>query len=112
MIRDGKLVALAISTNQRSAVLPELPTIAEAGVPDAQFDFWIGLLAPAKMSREIVAKLNSELERVLEQAEVRQRLAALGAEPMPMSPTQFDAYMREQFTSLGRLMKAAGVTAK
>jgi tripartite-type tricarboxylate transporter receptor subunit TctC len=79
MIRDGKLVALAISANRRSAVLPELPTIAEAGVPDAQFDFWIGLLAPAKTPQQIVAKLNAEIERVLGQPEVRQRLAALGA---------------------------------
>jgi len=109
MIRDGKLVALAVSSSRRSAVLPDLPTIAEAGVPGGEFDFWIGLLAPAKTPPEIVAKLNSEIARDLEQPEVRERLATLGAEPMPMSPAQFDAYMREQFTALGRVVKAAGV---
>jgi len=109
MIRDGKLVALAVSSSRRSAVLPDLPTIAEAGVPGGEFDFWIGLLAPAKTPPEIVAKLNSEIARDLEQPEVRERLATLVAEPMPMSPAQFDAYMREQFTALGRVVKAAGV---
>ncbi|MDQ2962162.1 MAG: tripartite tricarboxylate transporter substrate binding protein [Pseudomonadota bacterium] len=112
MIRDGKLLALAVSSSRRAAVLPDLPTIAEAGVPDAQFDFWIGLLAPAKTPREIVAKLNIEIARILEQSDVRQRLAGLGVEPMPMSAAQFEGYMREEFTTLGRVMKAAGVTAK
>ena len=110
MIRDGKMVALAVSSSRRSAVLPDLPTIAEAGVPDAQFDFWIGLLAPAKTSREIVAKLNTEIARILDEPEVRQRLTALGVELLPMGPAHFDAYMREEFTSLGHIMKAAGVT--
>jgi tripartite-type tricarboxylate transporter receptor subunit TctC len=112
MIREGKLVALAVSSSRRSAVLQDLPTIAEAGVPGAEFDFWIGLLAPAKTPQEIVARLNSEIAHILAQPEIRQRLAALGVEPMPMSPTQFDAYMREQFTALGSVMKAAGVKAE
>jgi len=111
MIRDGKLTALAVSSSRRSAVLPELPTMAEAGVPGAEFDFWIGLLAPAKTPQELVAKLNSEIARDLERPDVRQRLAALGVEPMPLSPGEFDAYMREQFTALGRVVKAAGVKA-
>jgi tripartite-type tricarboxylate transporter receptor subunit TctC len=109
MIRDGKLTALAVSSSRRSAALPELPTMAEAGVPDAEFDFWIGLLAPAKTPPEIVAKLNGEIGRIIEQPDVGQRLAALGAEPMPMSPGEFDRYMRDQFTVLGRIVKAAGV---
>ena len=111
MIRDGKLTALAVSSSRRSAVLPELPTMAEAGVLGAEFDFWIGLLAPAKTPQELVAKLNSEIARDLERPDVRQRLAALGVEPMPLSPGEFDAYMREQFTALGRVVKAAGVKA-
>ena len=110
MIRDGKLVALAVSSARRSAALPELPTIAEAGVPGAEFDFWIGLLAPAKTPREIVTKLNNEIARILGEPDVKQRLDALGVEPMAMSPPQLDAYMREEYLSLGRVMKAAGVT--
>jgi tripartite-type tricarboxylate transporter receptor subunit TctC len=68
------------------------------------------LLAPAKTPREIVTKLHDEIARILAEPEVTQRLAALGADPMPMSPARFDAYMREEHQSLGRAMKAAGVT--
>jgi tripartite-type tricarboxylate transporter receptor subunit TctC len=110
MIREGKLIALAVSSSRRSAALPELPTIAEADVPDASFDFWVGLLAPAKTPQELVSKLNGEIAHVLAEPDVRERLAALGAEPMPMSPGEFDRYMREEFVTLGRTMKAAGVT--
>jgi len=110
MIRDGKLVALAVSSGRRSATLPDVPTIAEAGVPGAEFEFWIGLLAPAKTPREIVAKLHGEIARTLAEPEVSHRLAALGVESMPMSPERFDAYMREEYVSLGRVVKAAGVT--
>lgn len=110
MIRDGKLAALAVSSGRRSAALPDVPTIAEAGVPGGEFEFWIGLLAPAKTPREIVTKLHDEIARILAEPEVTQRLTALGADPMPMSPARFDAYMREEHQSLGRAMKAAGVT--
>jgi tripartite-type tricarboxylate transporter receptor subunit TctC len=112
MIRDGKLIALAVSSSRRSAVLPELPSVAEAGVPGAQFDFWVAPLAPAKTPREIVAKRNGEIAHDLERPEVRQRLASLGAEPVPMSPGEFDAYVREQFSALGHVVNAAGVKSE
>lgn len=111
-IRDQKLTALAVSSAKRASAFPELPTIAEAGVPGAQFDFWIGLLAPAKTSRPIVQKLNAEIANVLAQPETRERLRALGAEAMPMSPDAFDAFMRREFEELGRVMRAAGVKAE
>jgi len=106
-IRDGKVIALAVSTPARSAVLPEVPTIAEAGYPGGEFNFWIGLLAPAQTPREIVARLNAEVNKAMQSPESRQRLANLGAEPMPMSPEQFGAFLREEYESLGRIMRAA-----
>ncbi len=108
-VRDGRIVALAVSSEKRSPSLPEVPTMAEVGLPAAQFDFWIGVLAPAQTPRPIVNRLHNEISRALQQPEVQERLANLGAEPMPMRPEQFDAYMHEQLVSLGGLLRAAGV---
>jgi tripartite-type tricarboxylate transporter receptor subunit TctC len=110
-IRDRRLLALAVSSARRSAVLPEVPTIAEAGVPGARFDFWIGLLAPARTPRAIVRKLNGDIAAILHGFDMADRLAKLGAEPMPMTPEAFDAYMQSELATLGPIMKAAGVTS-
>jgi tripartite-type tricarboxylate transporter receptor subunit TctC len=110
-IRDGRLLGLAVSSKKRAPTLPEVPTIAEAGVPGAEFDFWIGVLAPGQTPRPIVHRLHDEFERALQLPEVRERHAKLGAEPMPMSPEQFDAAMREDLATLGALLRAAGVKA-
>lgn len=106
-IRDGRMRAIAVSTAKRSSALPDVPTVAEAGVPGFVFDFWIGLLAPAKTPRYIVNKLNLEVSKALAQPEVIERMAKLGAESMPMTPEQFDAYIKSEFTTLGAVMKAA-----
>jgi tripartite-type tricarboxylate transporter receptor subunit TctC len=106
-IREGRMRALAVSTAKRSTALPDVPTVAEAGLPGFVFDFWIGLLAPAKTPRPIVNKLNAEVRKALAQPEVLERLSKLGAEPMPMTPERFDAYIKEEFNTLGTIMKAA-----
>ncbi len=106
-IRDNRMRALAVSTAKRSSALPEVPTVAEAGLPGFVFDFWIGLLAPAKTPRTVVNKLNAEIAKILEQPAVKERMAKLGAESMPMKPEQFDAYIKEEFITLGAVMKAA-----
>ncbi len=106
-IRDNRMRALAVSTARRSSALPDVPTVAEAGVPGFVFDFWIGLLAPAKTPRPIVNKLNAEVRKVMAQPDVIERMAKLGAEPMPMAPERFDAYIKEEFNTLGAIMKAA-----
>jgi tripartite-type tricarboxylate transporter receptor subunit TctC len=106
-IRDNRMRALAVSTAKRSTALPDVPTVAEAGVPGFVFDFWIGLLAPAKTPRAIVNKLNAEVRKVMAQPDVVERMAKLGAEPMPMTPERFDAYIKEEYTTLGAIMKAA-----
>ena len=110
-IRDGRLLGLAVSSRKRAPTLPDVPTIAEAGVPGAEFDFWIGVLAPGQTPRPIVHRLHDEFERALQLPEVRERHAKLGAEPMPMSPEQFDTAMREDLATLGALLRAAGVKA-
>ena len=106
-IRDNRMRALAVSTAKRSSALPDIPTVAEAGLPGFVFDFWIGLLAPAKTPKAIVNKLNAEVRNLLQQPDVKDKLSKLGADPMPMSSEQFDAYIKEEFTTLGAVMKSA-----
>lgn len=111
-LRDGKLVALAVSTPQRIAALPEVPTIAEAGYPGGEFNFWVAMLAPRKTPRDIVGKLNGEINRALNTPEMKDRLAKLGGEPMTMSPEQFDVFIRQEHDVLGKVMRDAGVKAQ
>ena len=106
-IRDGRMRALAVSTAQRSSAMPDVPTVSEAGLPGFVFDFWIGMLAPAKTPRAVVNKLNTEIAKILEQPAVKERMAKLGAESMPMKPEQFDAYIKEEFITLGAVMRSA-----
>ena len=110
-IRGGKLMAVAVSSNARSTALPDTPTVAEAGVPGAEFNFWIGLLAPAKTSRDVVNKLNAEIGKILQSADGRERLSRLGAVPIALSPAQFDGFMRDESAALARVIKPrAGAT--
>lgn len=111
-IRGGQLLALAVSTPQRSAAFPDVPTIAEAGFPRGEFNFWVGMLAPAGTPREVLARLNAEVNKALQAPDMKERLAKLGAEPMSMAPEQFDAFLREEFNSLGEVMRAAGVKSQ
>ena len=107
-IRDGRLLALAVSSERRAPALAQVPTVAEAGVPGAQFDFWIGLLAPAKTPRPIVRRLNTDVAEILKSPDMAERLARLGADAMVMEPEAFDASMRKELATLGPIMKAAG----
>ena len=106
-IRDNRLRALAVSTAKRSSALPNVPTVAESGLPGFAFDFWIGMLAPSKTPKPVVAKINAEVARILALPEVKERMATLGAETMPMSPEQFDAYIKDEYTTLGAVMRTA-----
>ena len=106
-IRDNRMRAIAVSTVKRSSALPDIPTVAEAGLPGFVFDFWIGMLAPAKTPKAIVNKLNAEVRNILQLPDVKDRLSKLGADPMTMSSEQFDAYIKEDFTTLGAVMKSA-----
>jgi len=109
MIKDGKVLALAVGAAKRSSVLPDVPTTVEAGVPGSDYNFWVGLLAPAKTPRDIVARLNQEALKALQAPEVKERLASLGAEPMVMAPAEFDRYIQEEMASNAKIVKAAGI---
>jgi tripartite-type tricarboxylate transporter receptor subunit TctC len=111
-IRGGQLLALAVSTGKRSAALPDVPTIAEAGYPRSEFNFWVGMLAPAGTPREALNRLNAEIQKALAAPDMQERLAKLGAEPMSMSPEQFDSFLKEEYAVLGEVMRASGVKAQ
>ena len=93
-------------------MLPEAPSVVEAGFPQGVFNFWIGLLAPVKTPREIVRKLHDEIAHILLLPDVAERLKRLGAEPLALDPAQFDRYMAEEFQTLGAIMRGAGVKAQ
>jgi tripartite-type tricarboxylate transporter receptor subunit TctC len=109
LLKDGKLVALAVGSSKRSLALPDLPTTLEAGVPDSDYNFWVGMFAPAKVPRETVSRIYQETSKALHSAEVREKLARLGAEPMEYDPDRFNAYIRREIASNAALIKAAGI---
>ena len=108
-IRAGALVPLAVGSSRRASALPDVPTTAEAGVPGSEFNFWIGMMVPAKTPREIVNRLNAEVVKALALPEVRERFQQLGADPWTMTPEQFDAYIRAEIACNAPLVKAAGL---
>lgn len=108
-IRSGKLQALAVGTPQRSSQLPDVPTLAESGVTNAEYLFWIGMLVSSKTPRELITQLNQSTLKALQTPEVREKLNTLGAESLPMSPEQFDALIREELTANAAIVKAAGI---
>lgn len=110
-IKDGKLLALAVSPGKRVAVLPNVPTLMEAGVAGYQWQTWFGLLAPAKTPRPIIAKLNQEIGRILNLPDSKERWNAIGAEPVPIAPEAFDKYIVEQIALLTKLARAANIKA-
>ncbi len=108
-IKAGKLRALAVTSGRRSDALPEVPTIAEAGVPGYESVQWYGVLAPAGTPREIVQRLYTEIAKSLRAGDVRERLAADGAEPVGSTPEQFAAFIRAEIDKWARVAKAAGI---
>ena len=111
-IRAGKLKALAVTTAKRAEGLPELPTVAEAGKDYglAGFDIntWFGVLAPARTPAPVVEKLNAEIRRALQSADVRERMIKLGAEPSPTTPEQFAALIQSELKKYAAVVKASG----
>jgi tripartite-type tricarboxylate transporter receptor subunit TctC len=107
-VKAGKLKALAVTTAQRSKLVPELPTMAEAGVPGFDISTWFGLLAPAGTPPEVVAKWNADVTKILSAPEMRERLAAQGAEAAPTTPDEFAAFIRTELAKYARIVKASG----
>src|SRR4029077_17712738 len=95
-VKDGRVQVLALSAEKRSALLPDLPTIAESGLKDADFPFWVGMFVPAKAPRAAVRRLSEDTVKAMQNPEVRDRFTKLGADIVIMTPEAFDAYVREQ----------------
>ncbi|MDB5848335.1 MAG: transporter substrate-binding protein [Rhodoferax sp.] len=108
-IRSGKVRPLALSMGKRSAVLPDVPTFAEAGVPDFESYSWQGLAAPAGTPPAVVARLNSELNKALASDEVQKKLNELGIEPSPTTPDEFSATVKSQSTLWGGVIRTANI---
>jgi tripartite-type tricarboxylate transporter receptor subunit TctC len=110
LIRDGKLVALAVSATKRASVMPELPTTIEAGLTgDSVHPFYSGLFLPAQSPRAIVTRLHEEAAKALQTPAVQERFKQLGVEPMPMTLEQFDKFFRDDVEASVRIVKAAGI---
>jgi len=107
-VKAGRVVALAVSTAKRSAMFPDLPTVAEAGVPGFDYDQWYGLLASAKTPRPLVRTVNKEVVRVLNLPDIKERLLTQGASPKPTTPEEFDAYIRSEVKRFAAVLIAAG----
>ena len=107
--KTDKLVPLAVSSKVRSSALPDVPTSIEAGLPNSDYEVWIGMFAPAKTPRAIVNRLNEETVKALRSPELREKFNALVMDPMPMSPAEFDAFLKKDIQLNADLVKAAGI---
>jgi len=108
--KSGRLRGLGVTGSKRSAVLPDLPTIAESGVPGYEMLNWLGLFAPANTPRAIVERLNSEAMRILRTQEVRDRLNAAGAEPAALATDEFAAFVKSEVEKWAKVVTATGMT--
>ena len=109
LLKTGQLRPLAMTTIQRSPLMPDLPTVAESGVPDYDMSGWIALYAPAGTPKAVVARLNAEVTKVLQLPEVRQRFLDLGADPSPLPVADFTTWAHQEVAKWTRLVKEAGI---
>ena len=107
-VRSGKLRALAVTSSQRSAAAPELPTIAESGFPSFEASSWFGLVGPAGLPREIALKIAGETARALKQPELREKFIQQGADPVASTPDEFASYMRAETAKWANVVRAVG----
>ena len=108
LARDGKISVLAVSSAKRAPLIPDVPTLAEAGLPDATYNFWTGSFAPAKTPKAIIERLNREVVAALRQKEIADKIVALGGDPSPMTPAEFDAFIKSEIAINAEILKASG----
>ncbi len=111
-IQSGRLRALAVTTRERSPALPNVPTMEQAGVADYESSAWFGLLGPAGVPRDVVARLNAEVARSLKLADVRQNLAGQGADPLFMTSDEFGSFIKAETAKWAKVVKSSGVYAE
>ena len=107
-VQSGQLIALGTTGKQRSAVMPNVPTVAEAGVPGYEATIWLGVLAPAKTPKPVIDKLNAEIVKIMNRSDVKEAWAKQGAVPMSMSPAEFDKYIRADIEKWAQVVKVSG----
>jgi tripartite-type tricarboxylate transporter receptor subunit TctC len=107
-VKSGKLRALALLGKERYPDLPDVPTAAESGMPEFEVDTWYGVLAPAGVPREIVARLNGDLVRMMRAPEMRERLAPMGIQPLASTPEEFGAFLQNEVARWGKVVREAG----
>jgi tripartite-type tricarboxylate transporter receptor subunit TctC len=110
-VQSGRLRALAVGASRRSSAMPEVPTVAEAGVPGYEMTAWFGVLAPAGTAKPVVAALNREMANTLKLPDVKERFSKLGAEPVGNTPEQFDAFIKSEIAKWAKVVKEAGLKA-
>jgi tripartite-type tricarboxylate transporter receptor subunit TctC len=111
-VKEGKLVGLGVSSAERDPLLPEVPTIAESGVPGYESILWFGLLTSSAVPRTIVAKLNREIVRILSDADVKQRWTPIGLQPRPTTPEEFDKLIRDDVATFAKIARGANIKAE
>jgi tripartite-type tricarboxylate transporter receptor subunit TctC len=108
-VKGGKAVALGVSSAQRSTLLPDVPTIAEQGLPGFDYTLWVGLWGPAAMPAELVNKINADVNKALASPDLAARLTNLGTIPMKMSSAEFTQFVRKEVEDTAKVLKAAGI---
>ena len=111
-MKTGRVRALAVGSSKRSSAFPELPTMVEAGVKDCVFDGWFGLITNAGVPKPVIDKLNQGVIKILSNPDVAQQLRNQGADPMPMTPEQYDQYIRSEVVKLGKVVRESGAKAE
>jgi tripartite-type tricarboxylate transporter receptor subunit TctC len=111
-VRAGKIRGLAVTSARRLSALPEIPTVAESGLPGYEYWSWMGLSAPAGTPREIITRLNAEIQKILRTQEARNWLAEQGGEPILETPEEFTSYIRAEYSRWGKLIREAGIKAE
>lgn len=110
-IKNGRLRAIAVTSLKRSAVFPDVPTVDESGLRGFEVSSWYGIFAPAATPKQLVAKINADVQAILGSAELRRKLEPLGAEPAPGSPEEFARYVRAEIEKWAKVVKASGAEA-
>ena len=108
-IRSGQLLPLTVSSNKRVSALPDVPTSLEAGYPDSNYNFWIGVFAPAKTAPAIVERMNAAIQKALANPDVAKKLETIGVQPFPMGVKDFNAFVRQELKTNAELAKEAGI---
>ena len=108
-VKGGKATALAVSSAQRSSLLPEVPTVAEQGIPGFDYTLWVGLWGPAAMPADLVNKINADVNKALASPDLADRLTKLGTLPMKMSSSDFTQFVRKEVEDTAKVLKAAGI---